>query len=50
MSQWRDWYWSLRQYLLVVDGKYEDDLNYVERAGIEEVDWDPVHILGPAAR
>ena len=40
VSQWRDWYWSLRQYLLVVDSKYEDDLNYVERSDVDEVDWD----------
>ena len=39
VSQWKDWYWSLRQYLLVIDGKYEDDLNYVERSDTE-VDWD----------
>ena len=40
VSQWRDWYWSLRQYLLVVDPKYEDDLNYVERSDVDEVGWD----------
>ena len=39
VSQWRDWYWAFKQYLLVVDGKYEDDIAYVERA-TEEVDWD----------
>ena len=26
ISLWRDWCWSLRQYLLVVDGKFETDL------------------------
>ena len=40
VSLWRDWYWSLKQYLLVVDGKYETDLEEVERADHEEVDWD----------
>lgn len=40
VSQWRDWYWSFKQYLLVVDGKYEDDLEYVARSDIDEVDWD----------
>eukprot|EP00435_Cladocopium_sp_Y103_P030301 s1247_g7.t1 len=40
VSLWRDWYWGLRQYLLVVDGAYEDDLAYVERSENSEVDWD----------
>ena len=35
VSQWRDWYWSFKQYLLVVDGKFEDDLKYVERSDID---------------
>ena len=30
----------MKQYLLVVDGKYETDLDEVERADHEEVDWD----------
>ena len=42
VSLWRDWYWSLKQYLLVVDGKYETDLDGVEKADHEEVDW---HLL-----
>eukprot|EP00435_Cladocopium_sp_Y103_P031972 s1934_g8.t1 len=40
VSLWRDWFWGLRQYLLVVDGKYQDDLDYLERADRDEVDFD----------
>lgn len=40
MSQWRDWYWGLRQYLLAIDGRYEEDRQYVEKPDINEVDRD----------
>ena len=40
VSLWRDWYWSLRQYLLVVDSAYEKDLEYAERSDVTDVDWD----------
>jgi hypothetical protein len=40
VSLWRDWFWGLRQYLLFIDGKYEEDLEYVERSDVQEVDWD----------
>lgn len=40
VSQWRDWYWGLRQYLLAVDGRYEEHRQDVERPDINEVDRD----------
>eukprot|EP00435_Cladocopium_sp_Y103_P038618 s650_g10.t1 len=40
VSQCRDWYWSLRQYLVVIDKKFEDDLEYAERSNLIEVDMD----------
>ena len=40
VSQWRDWYWGLRQYWLAIDGRYEEDRQYVEKPDINEVDRD----------
>ena len=40
VAQWRDWYWSLKQYLTVIDNKFEDDIAYVERSNATEVDID----------
>jgi hypothetical protein len=40
VSLWRDWYWSLKQYLVVVDGKYETHLDEVERADHEGLEFD----------
>ena len=40
VAQWRDWYWSLKQYLTVSDNKFEDDIAYVERNSATEVDID----------
>ena len=40
VAQWRDWYWSLKQYLTVIDNKFEDDIAYVERSNVTEVDID----------
>ena len=38
--QWRDWYWTLRQYLGVVDGKFLEDLDHVETHMDSELDYD----------
>ena len=40
VAQWRDWYWSRKQYLTVIDNKFEDDIAYVERSNATEVDID----------
>ena len=32
VAQWRDWYWTLKQYLTVIDKKFEEDIAYVERS------------------
>ena len=31
ISQWKDWYWSIRQYLAVVDSAYESDVSLLLR-------------------
>ena len=28
--QWRDWYWGFKQYVLVVDGAYQDEADRIE--------------------
>ena len=38
--QWHDWYWCFKQYLVVVNEKYEKDLEEVLKAPSTEVDWD----------
>ena len=40
VAQWREWCWSLKQYLTVIDNKFEDDIAYVERNNATEVDID----------
>ena len=40
VAQWRDWYWSLKQYLTVIDKNFEEDIAYVERSSSIEVDID----------
>ena len=40
VSLWRDWFWSFKQYLMVVDGKYEEDIAEVDKSPDTEVDWD----------
>ena len=38
--QWRDWFWSLKQYLVVVDGAYQEELEKMEANPTSEYDWD----------
>ena len=38
--QWRDWFWSLKQYLVVVDGAYQEELEKMETNPTSEYDWD----------
>ena len=41
VAQWRiGTAWSLKQYLTVIDNKFEDDIAYVERSNVTEVDID----------
>ena len=40
MWQWRDWYWGFKQYLLVVDGSYQEEVDRIENNLNVEVDWD----------
>ena len=37
---WRDWFWSLKQYLVVVDSAYQEELAKIEDKSEEEVDWE----------
>ena len=38
--QWRDWYWSLKQYLVVVDGSFQEEIERIEGNASNEVEWD----------
>ena len=38
--QWRDWYWGFKQYLLVVDGAYQEEVERIEKDLTSEVDWE----------
>ena len=38
--QWRDWYWGFKQYLLVVDGAYQEEVERIEKDLNAEVDWE----------
>ena len=38
--QWRDWFWSLKQYLVVVDSAYQEELAKIEEKSGDEVDWE----------
>lgn len=38
--QWRDWYWGFKQYVLVVDGAYQDEADRIEGHLNTEADWD----------
>jgi hypothetical protein len=40
VAQWRGWCWGLKQYLTVIDNKFEDDIAYVESNNATEVDID----------
>ena len=40
VAQWRDWFWVFKQYLLVVDGSFEKDLEDLDKNVENEVDWD----------
>ena len=37
--QWRDWFWSMKQYLVVVDSAYQDELEKIEEKSGEEIEW-----------
>ena len=37
---WRDWFWSLKQYLVVVDSAYQEELAKIQDKSEEEVDWE----------
>ena len=38
--QWRDWYWTVKQYLVVVDCAFQDELEKLEYNLTTEVDWE----------
>ena len=38
--QWRDWYWTVKQYLVVVDSAFQDELEKLELNPSTEVDWE----------
>ena len=40
LSQWKDWFWSLRQYLAVVDGKFQEDINLILKDLDKPIDFD----------
>ena len=38
--QWRDWYWTIKQYLVVVDSAFQEELEKLEANSATEVDWE----------
>ena len=38
--QWRDWYWTVEQYLVVVDAAFQDELEKLEANLTTEIDWE----------
>ena len=38
--QWRDWYWTVKQYLVVVDAAFQDELEKLESNLTTEIDWE----------
>ena len=38
--QWRDWYWTIKQYLVVVDSAFQEELEKLEANPGTEVDWE----------
>lgn len=39
--QWRDWFWSLKQYLaMVVGSSYQDELANIENKRGDKIDWE----------
>ena len=40
MIQWRDWFWAVKQYLVVVDAGYQEELEKLEENLSTEIDWD----------
>lgn len=38
--QCRDWFWSLKQYLVVVDSSFQDELAKIEEKSGDEVEWE----------
>ena len=40
ISQWRDWFWALRQYLAVVNGKFQEDTNLILKDLDKPIDFD----------
>ena len=38
--QWRDWYWCLKQYLVVVDSEFQSELEKIEKDLTVETEWD----------
>ena len=37
-----DWYCSMKQYLVVVDGSFQEEIERIESNMTNEVDWDPM--------
>ena len=40
MLQWRDWFWSLKQYLVVVGSAYQDEIAKLGENLLQEMDWE----------
>ena len=38
--QWRDYYWCLKQYLVVVDSEFQSELEKIEKDLTVETEWD----------
>ena len=39
-QEFRDWFWSLKQYLVVVDSSFQDELAKIEEKSGDEVEWE----------
>lgn len=44
VSQWRDWFWTVRQYLAAVDLKYKADIDLILKDPSVPVDFDTLDL------
>ena len=40
MVQWKDWYWTLQQYLVAIEREFQKEIEQIESNLSNEVDWD----------
>ena len=38
--QWKDWYWTLQQYLVAIEREFQKEIEQIESNLSNEVDWD----------